>query len=59
MIAQAGDLLLAHYLLLHAIGVNEGPNVRYAVFFRLEREDHDGFGDRAYTDVWAEWDAMR
>jgi hypothetical protein len=58
VIARAGDVLLAHYLLLHAIGTNESPHIRYAVFFRLERDGHDAFGDRAYTDVWAEWDAM-
>ena len=37
---HAGDLLLAHYLLLHSSGRHRGPNIRYAVFYRLQTQRH-------------------
>jgi hypothetical protein len=52
---RAGDLVLAHYLLLHGVGRHAGPNIRYAAFFRLNSEDRESLGDRVFTDVWAEW----
>jgi ectoine hydroxylase-related dioxygenase (phytanoyl-CoA dioxygenase family) len=60
---RAGDLVLAHYLLLHGSGRHRGPNVRYAVFFRLETHDHAQVAEASLTDPWLEWptftDAMR
>jgi hypothetical protein len=56
---RAGDLILAHYLLLHSPGCHRGPGIRYAVFFRLSAEGRNQLGDEAFTDPWAEWDAMR
>ena len=56
---HVGDLVLAHHLLLHAGGPNGGPNIRYAVFFRLSTEGHDALGDATLVDPWAEWDGMR
>lgn len=56
---RAGDLVVAHYLLMHGVGAHSGPHIRYAVFFRLSCEDRETFGDRLFTDAWAEWDAMR
>lgn len=37
---QAGDLLLAHYMLGHNIGGNTSGVTREAVYFRLRREGH-------------------
>ena len=56
---KAGDLLLAHYLLLHTGSRHTGPDIRYAAYFRLRSEDHETLGDAVYTDVWAEWDTIR
>ena len=56
---RAGDLLLSHHLLAHANGGHRGPNIRYAVFYRLTSDARDALGDRVLTDPWAEWDAMR
>ncbi|HEY0713280.1 MAG TPA: phytanoyl-CoA dioxygenase family protein [Polyangia bacterium] len=53
--AEAGDALLAHYALAHGIAPNAGPDVRYAVFFRLFHRDHESFGTRVLTEPWAEW----
>jgi hypothetical protein len=56
---RAGDLILAHHLTAHANGGHAGPNIRYAVFFRLTSDVRYDLGDAVYTDPWAEWDAMR
>ncbi len=56
---HAGDLVLAHPLLLHSGGPNVGPDIRYAAFFRLHTKARAAFGDSVYTDVWAEWDTIR
>lgn len=56
---RAGDLILAHYLLLHGVGPHAGPGIRYAVFFRLTSEGREELGDAPLTDPWAEWDGMR
>ena len=37
---QAGDLLLAHYMLGHNMGGNLSPTVRRVVYFRLRSETH-------------------
>jgi hypothetical protein len=55
---RAGDLVLAHYLLLHCVGPHTGPGIRYMTFYRLYTEGRDALGDSVYTDPWAEWDAM-
>jgi hypothetical protein len=57
--AEAGDAVLAHYALAHGIAPNLGPDVRYAVFFRLFHAAHEAFGTRPLTDLWLEWDGLR
>jgi hypothetical protein len=56
--AQPGDALLAHYALAHGIAPNLGPDVRYAVFFRLFHAQHEAFGTRPLTDLWLEWSGL-
>jgi hypothetical protein len=56
---RAGDLILAHHLTAHANGGHSGPDIRYAVFFRLTSDVRYDLGDTIFTDPWAEWDAMR
>ena len=54
---RAGDLVLAHFLLLHGAGVHRGPGIRYAVFFRLSTEGHDEVAQKTLTNPWYEWPA--
>jgi ectoine hydroxylase-related dioxygenase (phytanoyl-CoA dioxygenase family) len=56
---RAGDLLLAHYLLLHSSGRHRGPNIRYAVFYRLTSHQHAEIADVALTDPWLDWPAFQ
>jgi Phytanoyl-CoA dioxygenase (PhyH) len=56
---QAGDLLLAHYLLGHNIGGNTSPAVRRAVYFRVKRAGHDPRWREFLTDPWLDYDRVR
>lgn len=51
--AEAGDAILAHYQLAHAITGNQGPRIRYAVFFRLHVHNHSS--NASLVDIWKEW----
>ena len=55
---RPGDLVLAHYLLLHSSGRHRGPNIRYAVFYRLQTAHHAETADASLTDPWLEWPAF-
>lgn len=57
--ARPGDALLAHYALAHGIAPNTGPNIRYAVFFRLRHDRHEAFGEGPLSDLWLEWEGVR
>ncbi|MCX5662979.1 MAG: phytanoyl-CoA dioxygenase family protein [Planctomycetota bacterium] len=59
IIASAGDVVITHYQLAHSVAPHTGPDIRYAIFFRLYHVDHDQIGWRCMTDIWAEWDGMR
>jgi hypothetical protein len=56
--ARAGDALLAHYQLAHGAAPNVGPDIRYAVFFRLFHEAHDAASTATMTDPWHEWEGL-
>jgi len=59
LIARAGDALLAHYLLVHGVSPNLGPQIRYAVFFRLFHDEHDPAAISALGDLWRSWPGLR
>jgi phytanoyl-CoA dioxygenase PhyH len=56
---EAGDLLLAHYLLGHNIGGNTSRAVRRAVYFRIKRAGHDPRWREFLQDPWLDYDAVR
>ncbi len=56
---EAGDLLLAHYLLGHNIGGNTARAVRRAVYFRIKRAGHDPRWREFLRDPWLDYDAVR
>lgn len=59
VLAQAGDIILAHYELAHGVATNVSPHVRYAIYFRLYHVDHDVHGHETMADIWREWEGMR
>jgi Phytanoyl-CoA dioxygenase (PhyH) len=56
---QAGDLLLAHYLLGHNIGGNTSGTVWRAVYFRIKRAGHDPRWREFLQDPWLDYDVFR
>lgn len=59
---KAGDVFLCHWQLAHSVAPNLGPNIRYAVYFRLvsrSRPTPEGFRPEAMSDVWLEWEGIR
>jgi ectoine hydroxylase-related dioxygenase (phytanoyl-CoA dioxygenase family) len=57
--AKIGDVVLAHYELLHAAAINVSPHPRYAVFFRLSHRDHHTQGLDILADIWREYAGLR
>ena len=55
---QAGDMVLAHYLLSHGCATNTSPHVRYAVFFRLTHVDHGSQKWESMADPWLQWEGI-
>jgi hypothetical protein len=55
VLAEPGDVLLAHYMLIHGAGINLTPFPRYAVFFRLKHQEHRSWPDPAFCDLWSDW----
>jgi hypothetical protein len=57
---QAGDLLLAHYLLGHNIGGNyESGQTRRALYFRISALGHASHRNEFLQDPWLEYGPMR
>jgi ectoine hydroxylase-related dioxygenase (phytanoyl-CoA dioxygenase family) len=57
--AKAGDLIFCHYLLAHAAAINISPNIRYALFFRIEHSDHDNNKISSMKNIWLEWEGFK
>ncbi|MBW3637654.1 MAG: phytanoyl-CoA dioxygenase family protein [Armatimonadetes bacterium] len=53
--AQAGDVVIAHYQLLHGVTMNLAPFPRYAVFFRVTHPMHSQNRRECLTNLWLEW----
>jgi hypothetical protein len=59
IVGEAGDLLLAHYLLGHNIGGNTSSMTRRAVYFRMKRDDHVAHWRTSLQDAWRDFDLVR
>jgi len=52
---KAGDVVIAHYQLLHGVAMNVAPNPRFAVFFRIRHPLHEENKLKCLTNLWHEW----
>ena len=60
VMARAGDLLLAHYLLGHNIGGNfASDRIRRMLYYRLSARGHFERPERILTEPWYQYDAVR
>ena len=46
-------------VLVHGVSPNLGPQIRYAVFFRLFHDEHDPAAISALGDLWRSWPGLR
>ncbi len=56
---EPGDVFLVNYLTGHTAAVNDGPDIRYACFFRIYRTDHNDYVPEVMLDPWHEWTGIR
>jgi hypothetical protein len=58
---NAGDVILAHYLLAHGIACNVSPNIRYALYFRVssKRMSTHSTPYHSMKDPWIDWPSMQ
>jgi hypothetical protein len=59
VIAKVGDVILCHYELAHTAAPNASPHVRYAIYFRASRVDHEKQWKQAMSDIWMEWPGIQ
>lgn len=55
---RAGDIVLVHYLLAHAGGVNISADIRYAIFFRITSIGIKRNWQESMVDLWMHWPGM-
>jgi hypothetical protein len=55
ILAEPGDVTIAHYLLGHSPSPNLSSDVRYVVFFRVRTEDLDSNVEEALSNPWFDW----
>jgi hypothetical protein len=56
---NAGDLIIAHYMLGHGVTPNISPHIRYAVFFRIKHkaiQEHNW--QQSMENIWLHWPGM-
>jgi hypothetical protein len=59
LLAQRGDLLLAHFLLGHNIGGNTTTTIRRVLYYRLAAEGHADRWSSTFVDLLAEYPSLR
>lgn len=52
VLLEKGDIVIAHQLLAHRIGINYSENIRYQLYYRLRHVDHDSFKHRVPHEPW-------
>jgi len=55
VLLQPGDVVLAHQLLAHRVGINTSENIRYQLYYRVPHKDHDSFKRRIVENPWIEY----
>lgn len=59
VLLKAGDVVVAHPLLPHRVGVNYSPFIRYCVYFRVHHKEHPARRPRLPEDLLAVWDGVK
>jgi len=55
VLLQPGDVVIAHQLLGHRVGINTSEAIRYQLYYRVAHQDHNAFKPRIIDDPWVEF----
>jgi len=55
VLLRPGDVVIAHQLLAHRVGVNTSEHIRYQLYYRVKHKDHDELKGRIIDDPWVEF----
>ncbi len=55
---RAGDVVFVHHKTLHAATLNNSPDIRYALFYRLHHVNHEEHREAAARDIWMEFPGL-
>ncbi|MBW7458641.1 phytanoyl-CoA dioxygenase family protein [Paenibacillus sepulcri] len=56
---EPGDLILTHYQLIHAGGMNVSERIRYSLYFRVDHIDRKNDWKAPLIDMWRHWPGMQ
>jgi hypothetical protein len=56
---RAGDVVVSHYQLGHAVTPNSSPHIRYSVYFRIIHRDHETHRQEVLADIWRDRPGIR
>jgi len=55
VLLRPGDVILAHHLLAHRVGMNTSEHIRYQLYYRLHHKDHEKLKDQILGNPWVEY----
>jgi hypothetical protein len=55
VLLRPGDVVLAHQLLAHRVGVNTSEHIRYQLYYRVQHKDHAELKERIVNDPLLEF----
>jgi len=54
-----GDIILAHQMLAHGVGINQSPNIRYQIYYRLHHKEHSRLKPLMIDNMWIEFEGLQ
>ncbi|QHT60833.1 phytanoyl-CoA dioxygenase family protein [Paenibacillus lycopersici] len=57
--AEPGDLIITHYQLIHAGGVNQSDRIRYSIYYRVDHKDRRDDWQSPLVDMWRHWPGLQ
>jgi len=55
VLLRPGDVVLAHQLLAHRVGLNSSEHIRYQLYYRVSHKDHALLKPRIVEEPWVEF----
>jgi len=55
VLLRPGDVVLAHQLMAHRVGINTSEHIRYQLYFRVHHKDHEKLKWQVRKNPWVEY----